>query len=105
MEPLISADATAAGVAILLALKNTAAAPETWGVAIDVPLMVFVAVALVFHADVMPTPGALMSTQEPKFENDARASLVAVAPTVSAAGVRAGDVLHALALSFPAATA
>jgi hypothetical protein len=31
----------------------------------DVPLIVFVAVLLVHHADVIETPGALMSTHEP----------------------------------------
>ena len=38
-------------------------------------------------------------------ENDARASLLSVAPTVIAFGVRAGETLQALApLSLPAAT-
>jgi hypothetical protein len=31
----------------------------------DVPLIVLVAVLLVYHADVMLTPGAKMSTQSP----------------------------------------
>ena len=66
VEPLIRAAATAAGVGVVVwALTNTAAAPVTCGVAIDGPLIVFIAVALVFHADVMLTPGALMSTHEP----------------------------------------
>jgi hypothetical protein len=34
-------------------------------VAIDVPLIVFVAELLECHADVMPTPGANQSTQLP----------------------------------------
>src|SRR3954464_14553580 len=46
-----------------------------------------------------------MSTQVPKFENDARASLLVVAPTVMALGTRLGEPLHALPLSLPAATA
>jgi hypothetical protein len=36
-------------------------APATCGVAMLVPLMVFVAVLLPVHDDVMPTPGAKMS--------------------------------------------
>jgi hypothetical protein len=35
------------------------------GVAIDVPLIVFVAVSLVYQADVIDTPGANQSTQLP----------------------------------------
>ena len=46
-----------------------------------------------------------MSTQVPKFENDARASVLVVAPTVMAAGTRAGEPLQALALRLPAAIA
>ena len=41
-----------------------------------------VAVLLVRHAEVMP--GAKMSTQVPKFENEERTSLVVVEPTVIA---------------------
>jgi hypothetical protein len=74
-------------------------------VAIDVPLMVFVAVSLVFHDDVMLEPGAKMSTHVPKFENDDRASVRVVEPTVIAAPTRAGLALHALALLLPAAIA
>jgi len=57
----------------------------------DVPLMVFVAVLLVCHAEVMPEPGAKMSRQVPWLENDDRASDDVVAPTVSAAATRAGE--------------
>ena len=46
-----------------------------------------------------------MSRQVPKFEYDARASVLVVAPTVIAAAARAGEKLHALALELPAATA
>jgi hypothetical protein len=35
------------------------------GVAIDVPLIVFVAVALVYQAEVIESPGANQSTQLP----------------------------------------
>jgi hypothetical protein len=66
---------------------------------------VFVAVSLVFQAEVMLEPGAKMSRQVPKFEKEERASLLVVAPTVLAAATRAGDVLHALAFELPAAIA
>jgi hypothetical protein len=67
--------------------------------------MVFVALSLVFHADVMLEPGAKMSTHVPKFENEERASLLVVEPTVLAEATRAGDALHALAFELPAAIA
>jgi hypothetical protein len=41
----------------------------------------------------------------PKFENDERASVEVVEPTVTALTARAGDELQALALLLPAATA
>jgi hypothetical protein len=53
-----SAFLTVAGEAVRLVCRNLAAAPVTCGVAIDVPLMVLVAVLLVIHADVMLEPGA-----------------------------------------------
>jgi hypothetical protein len=67
---------------------------------------VFVAVLLVYQVEVMLEPGAKMSRQVPKFENDDRASEdVVVDPTVIAAPTRDGEELHALALLLPAATA
>jgi hypothetical protein len=57
----------------------------------DVPLMVFVALLLFFQAEVMPEPGAKMSRQLPKFDHDARASVLVVAPTVMAEAARAGE--------------
>ena len=77
--------------------STSAAAPVTCGVAIEVPLIVLVAVLDVYHDDVMLEPGANMSTQVPKFENDERASVEVVAPTVIAFGTRDGEPLHALA--------
>ena len=65
----------------------------------------FVAVSLVFQDDVIALPGAKMSRHVPKFENDARASVFVVAPTVFAAGARAGELLHAFAFELPAAIA
>ena len=67
--------------------------------------MVFVAVLLVFQAEVMLDPGAKMSTHVPKFENEERASVIVVDPTVLAARTRAGEELQALAFEFPAAIA
>ena len=63
------------------------------------------AVLLVFQAEVMLEPGANTSRQVPKFENDERASVLVVAPTVSAAGTRAGELPQASAFELPAATA
>ena len=61
----VSADATCAGVAEGFASRYSAAAPTTCGVAIEVPEIVFVAVGLVYHDDVMFTPGPKMSTHVP----------------------------------------
>jgi hypothetical protein len=56
---------TAAGVAVRLALRCSAAAPATCGVAMDVPLIVLVAVVPVCQADVMLEPGANRSRHVP----------------------------------------
>ena len=92
---LMMAAVTVAGDAVGFVSKNNAATPATCGVAIDVPEIVLVAVSLVLHDDVMLLPGAKMSTQVPKFENDERASVIVVEPTVIALATRAGEVLHA----------
>src|SRR5258708_23547742 len=67
--------------------------------------MVFVAVLLPIQADVMLTPGPRMCTQLPKFENDAKASLMSVAPTVIDVDALDGELLHASAELLPAAMA
>lgn len=95
VEPLMIAAVTVAGEALGFVSRNSAATPATCGDAIDVPEIVFIAVSLVFHDDVMSVPGAKMSTQVPKFEDKDRASLVVVFPTVIAFGTRAGDTLQA----------
>src|SRR5262249_55567475 len=105
VEALISPVATWAGVSFGWPASHSAAPPVTCGVAIEVPLIVLVAVSLVFHDEVMFTPGAKMSVQVPKLENDARASLMSVAFTVIAAATRAGEKLHASALELPDAMA
>ena len=69
------------------------------------PLIVLVAVFDVIQAEVMLEPGANRSTHVPKFENEERASVLVVEPTVVAEATRAGEQLHAFALLFPAAMA
>jgi hypothetical protein len=53
--------------------------------------MVLVVVLEVAEAEVIRTPGAKMSRQDPKFENEPRVSVLSVAPTVIAAAAEAGD--------------
>src|SRR5829696_4420252 len=101
----LSACCTVAGEALGLADRYSAAPPATCGVAIDVPLIVLVAVSLVFQDEVMLTPGAKMSVQVPKLENEALASLLSEALTVIASATRAGVKLHASALELPDAIA
>src|SRR5919198_5699255 len=100
-----SACCTVAGEALGLADRYSAAAPATCGVAIEVPLIVLVAVSLVSQDEVMLTPGAKMSVQVPKLENDARASVLSLALTVIASATRAGVKLQASALELPDAIA
>ena len=57
--------ATAAGVAVGLAPRVSAATPVTCGEAMEVPLMVLLAVMLVYQAEVMLLPGANRSTHLP----------------------------------------
>src|ERR1044071_558116 len=102
---LTSAACTVLGVAPGSFARYRAATPATCGVAIEVPLIVFVAVSLVCHADVMLDPGANRSTHVPKFENDDRTSPLVELPTVSAWETRAGEELQASALLLPAAIA
>src|SRR5262249_41707442 len=97
-----SVSRTCCGVKPVFALSTSAAAPVTCGVAIEVPLIVFVAVSLVFHAEVMFTPGAKMSRQGPKFENEARLLLLSVGPTVVGVASPAGGGVQGAGLSLPA---
>ena len=89
----------------MLLCRMRAAIPATCGVAIEVPLIVFVAVSLVRHADRIDEPGAKISTPLPKLENDERASVLVDAPTVIASATRAGEKLAALVFELPAAIA
>jgi hypothetical protein len=61
-----------------------ATTPATCGAAIDVPDLLEVEVGLVIAAEIMCTPGAKISTQEPRLENAAKSSVESVAPTVIA---------------------
>lgn len=91
-------------------------------VAIEVPEILFVAYSLQLaqiitqavtentvgdpiQALMTSTPGAKISTTAPKLLNEALASVIVVAPTVTACGTCAGEVFLASLLSFPAATA
>src|SRR4051794_32293783 len=62
---LMMAAVTVAGVADGLPCRYSAATPTTCGVAMLVPLMVLVAVVLLYHVLRMLEPGAKMSTQVP----------------------------------------
>ncbi len=104
-EELMIALFTVAADAVEFPCRYSAATPATCGDAIDVPLMVFVAVSLVYQAEVMLDPGAKISTHDPKFENEDLASPFVVEPTVRALAARAGEELQASTLLFPAATA
>lgn len=65
MDALSSAEETPAGVALGAFCRNAATAPVTNGAAIEVPFFSAVAVLLAIPAEVMSTPGANRSTQEP----------------------------------------
>ena len=94
--------AIVAGLSLGDSDSRSAAAPATWGVAIEVPLNTAVEPLSAF--EVMETPGAKRSTQDPVLENHARSSAASTAPTVRALVTRLGDRLQALPPLLPAAT-
>ena len=96
---------TSAGVALGETSRTRAATPATCGAAIDVPLFTDVAELLAIPALRMLEPGAKRSMHVPQFENEERASVEVVEPTVNAWGVLAGDWVQASASSLPAETA
>jgi len=63
--------------------------PVTCGVAIDVPLIVFV--PPFSHVDVIEDPGAYRCAQEPKFEYEAFASVLVDAMTLVTADALDGE--------------
>jgi hypothetical protein len=71
-RPVVAVDTRycpmAAGVADGFACSVSAAAPVTWGEAMEVPLRTFEEVVSRLEAEVMPLPGANSCTQAPKFE-------------------------------------
>ena len=69
----------------------SAATPATCGDAIEVPLMVLVAVVEVCQADVIDEPGAYTCAQLPQFENDDLASLLVELMTLVTADALAGE--------------
>ena len=71
--------------------RSRAPTPVTWGVAIEVPEMVLVEEAPLIQAEVMPTPGAMISTQVPYEEKEAKRSDESEAATVKARLAPAGD--------------
>ena len=80
-----------AGVHVGCAWRTSAAAPATCGAAIDVPLIGRGRVVEAIHADGMLARREQVDAR-PQFENEARASVVVVAPTVRALGGRGGRV-------------
>ena len=53
----------------------------------------------------MLTPGAIMRTHGPKFDQPAHTSFASIAPATIALGALDGDAVHASAALFPAAIA
>jgi hypothetical protein len=105
----VVAAATSLGAAVGTRCRYRAATPVVCGAAMDVPVMVLVAVLLVHHADVTFRPGANRSTHAPKLlpcvdDVTHLASDEVEAATVIAESTRAGETPHALTLSLPAAT-
>ena len=85
---LMIAEFTCDEVAEGLPWRYSAATPATCGEAIDVPFHPpWKHVSQLLTVDVMLTPGANTSRHVPQLENEARASVELVAPTVSAFGV------------------
>jgi hypothetical protein len=70
----------------------------------EVPLSNAVAVVEVNQVEVMFTPGATISTQLPKLLKLAKPSVIELAATVIAPGVRAGELAQASLAELPAAT-
>ena len=77
---------TCAGLAVGVSPRISAMAPATCGLAIEVPESTAVPLLLVELAEVMLPPGAKMSMQAPKLENEDMPSPRSVEPTVIAFG-------------------
>src|SRR5690554_6698951 len=82
-----------------------AATPTTWGVAIEVPEMVFLASLPPIQEEVMSTPGPKISTHLPYEVKEAVMSLLSEAATVKALAAPEGEPSQASTVSsLPAAT-
>src|SRR6266508_531530 len=79
---------TCCGVRLGLPPRINAATPATCGVAIEVPLMVLVAVSLVDQDEVMPTPGAKMSSHDHQYLHSSPTPLPSEPRSAIAAGSR-----------------
>ena len=77
--------------------RTCATAPDTCGVAIEVPEIETIEVSDEDQAAVMPDPGAYMSRHGPSFEKSEVWSWLVVDPIVRASGALAGETLHASA--------
>ena len=82
---------TCAGVRRGDPCKTNAAAPATWGAAIEVPFFSTLPVDVKLDADLIELPGATRSTHDPWFEYTANWSVEVDAATVMAEGTRAGE--------------
>jgi hypothetical protein len=65
VAPTVNVAETCAGLHEGCMARSIAAAPATWGEAIEVPLRTLVAVFEVAQSEVIWTPGAYRSTQGP----------------------------------------
>ena len=65
VAPVLIEESTCAGLKLGFAASNRAAIPATWGLAIEVPLMVFAAEDDPTQAEVIAEPGANRSKQLP----------------------------------------
>ena len=94
------------GNAIRLASPKLAEKPkqDVTHVAMLVPERTATASSALGLAERMSWPGPRISTADPVLENEAKVSLMVVAPTVMASGRRAGEESFASLPSFPAAT-
>ena len=82
MARALSSAVTWDGVHVGCSWRTKAPAPAACGEAMEVPLSVAVAVSEVLQVERIDEPGAKVSTQVPKLENEERTSEMVVAPMV-----------------------
>jgi len=98
---LIKRERTAEALVLGARPMITAAAPETCGQAMDVPLIVLACALDAAPADVTSVPGAIMFTHLPKLLKPDRLFLGVVEPTLMAAGALPGVKPQPSALELP----